>query len=318
MIRCVLRYFTGNNSYPPSSIWSSTMKKHILLLSSLVLFVASGIAFGHAGKTDKDGCHTNKKTGERHCHDKAPAVTKSSPEVSSEPVAVQVSSIPQQNSAQVKRLDYPGFTVWLDCSRRGAVKFQYNAQHDTGNAARAEDFYKDPNVPEECQQTRAEAYGHKYDRGHLVPANHLDYSKEAIKASNYMTNILPQTATMNRGAWLLTEEIIECYRDIDELLVIGGVIWGNNSDDDYFIKSHGVATPDSFWKVIIRGKSGDERVMSWIVPNSTEATKKNLDQYLVAPAEIEKITGEKLPIPEYLRHEKPKASWLIPKGCNKS
>lgn len=295
------------------------MKKHILLLSSLTLLIASGLAFGHAGKTDKDGCHTDKKTGERHCHDKSSSKDEKSDSNSNKESAqkIDTSTTFTSNSDQYKRIDYPGFIIWLDCSKRGAIKFQYNAQHDTGNESRLEDFYKDPNVPEECQQTSAAAYGHKYDRGHLVPANHLDYSKEAIKASNYMTNILPQTATMNRGAWLLTEEIIECYRDIDELLVIGGVIWGNNPADDYFIKSHGVATPDAFWKVIIRGKSGDERVMSWIVPNSTEATKKNLDQYLVAPAEIEKITGEKLPIPEYLRHEKPKASWLIPKGCNK-
>ena len=30
---------------------------------------------------------------------------------------------------------------------------------------------------------------------------------------------------MNRGIWLLTKEIPECYRDIDELLIIGGVLW---------------------------------------------------------------------------------------------
>ena len=42
--------------------------------------------------------------------------------------------------------------------------------------------------------------------------------------------ILPQSANMNRGAWLLTEEIVECYRDIGELLVIGGVVWGDSRD----------------------------------------------------------------------------------------
>ncbi|MDD2863959.1 MAG: DNA/RNA non-specific endonuclease, partial [Methylococcales bacterium] len=91
------------------------------------------------------------------------------------------------------------------------------------------------------------------DREHLVPANHLDYSANAIKATNNMTNILPQAANMNRGAWLQTEKIIECYRDIDELLVICGVIWGNNPADDYFVQSHGVKTPDAFWKVVMRG-----------------------------------------------------------------
>ena len=114
------------------------------------------------------------------------------------------------NAAEIKRLDYEGFTVWVDCEKRGAVKFQYNAQRDTGNFKRKKSFYYDPDLPKNCQQTSTKSYkepGQRYDRGHLVPANHLDYSKKAIKQSNYMTNILPQAANMNRGAWLLTEEI---------------------------------------------------------------------------------------------------------------
>lgn len=266
----------------------------------------------------------------------------SSEDVSAENTADKKSSLPLKppidkpkgtgaaNQAEIKRhgdilkLDYEGFTVWLDCSKRGAVKFQYNAQHDTGNQPRAEKFELDPNVPSECQQTSAASYsgkganGETYDRGHQVPANHLDYSAVAIKQTNFMTNILPQAANMNRGAWLQTEEIIECYRDIDELLVIGGVIWGNNPKDDYFLSSHGVATPDAYWKVIVRGKGQDERAIAWIVPNSQAATRKNLDNYLVTIDELEKATGEKIPVADYAKHEKPKSSWPIPVGCNKS
>jgi endonuclease G len=217
----------------------------------------------------------------------------------------------------ILKLDYEGFMVWLDCERHGAVKFQYNAQHDMGSEARASSFRMDPDVPRECQQRSAAAYGNGYDRGHQVPANHLDASPVAIRQGNFMTNILPQVSQMNRGAWLLTEEIVECYRDIDELLVIGGVIWGNNPDDDYFLQSHGVATPDAFWKVIIRGTGEDERAIAWIVPNSTEATKRNLDRYLVTIDEIERLTGEKIPVADYAKHDKPSASWMIPSGCDK-
>ena len=234
-----------------------------------------------------------------------------------EPIAAQSNS-KITPLGKVLKLDYPGFTVWLDCSKRGAIKFQYVAQHDTGNAKRYDKFFLDPNVPAECQQTTANAYGQGYDRGHQVPANHLDASDETIKATNTMTNILPQAANMNRGAWLQTEEIIECYRDIAELLVIGGVIWGNNPEDDYFVQSHGIKTPDAYWKVIIRGTGQDERAIAWIVPNTQEATRKRLDAYLVSVDEIERVTGEKLPIAEYAKHDKPSQSWVIPRGCNKS
>ena len=52
----------------------------------------------------------------------------------------------------VMQLEYEGFTVWVDCEKRGAVKFQYNAQRDTRNHKRSSDFFLDPNVSKECQQ----------------------------------------------------------------------------------------------------------------------------------------------------------------------
>jgi endonuclease G, mitochondrial len=73
------------------------------------------------------------------------------------------------------------------------------------------------------------------------------------------------------------------------LLVIGGVIWGDDVTDDHFVLSHGVATPSALWKVIIRGT---DRVIAWVVPNTKEATHKRLDQYLVTVEELEQWTGE--------------------------
>lgn len=242
------------------------------------------------------GCGTNKKAPIYPATDST-AVTKNS-----------------QHGELLKR-EYEGFTVWLDCAERAAVKFLYNAQRDTGNEPRRDKFSFDPEVPRECQQTSTKGYGNHYDRGHQVPANHLDHSAMAIKQSNYMTNILPQAEAMNRGAWLLTEEITECYRDIDDLWVLGGVIWGNNPEDDYFVDSHGVRTPDAFWKVIIR--SNDEAI-AWIIPNSSQATRDNLDDYLVSVAEIEKITGEKIPVADEVRIKKLRYSWMLPIGCQKN
>lgn len=235
------------------------------------LLTTTSVVNAHPGGVNADGCHNNRKTGDYHCHknsgaasarDKAPT-----PSMPSTPSSIVT------RSHNLLKLDYEGFTVWLDCNERAAVKFRYNAQRDHGSLKRYDQFMFDPNVPRECQQYSSKAYGHGYDRGHQVPANHLDYSTVAIKQSNYMTNILPQTAPMNRGAWALIEEIVECYRDIDELLIMGGVVWGNNTEDDYFVQSHGIRTPDAFWKVVIRGIGQDERAIAWVIPNSTEATK---------------------------------------------
>jgi len=282
---------------------------------SLVLLLISNPLFAHPGGRNAEGCHTNKKTGEYHCHN-GELKSKTPPSVV-EAVASSANAAQTRRNGNLLQLDYEGFTLWVDCARHGAVKFRYNAHRDSGSAKRYDKFFLDPSVPAECQQTTAKAYGHDYDRGHLVPANHLDASPAAIKATNTMTNILPQAANMNRGAWLLTEEIIECYRDIDELLVIGGVIWRDNPGDDYFVESHGVKTPEAFWKAVIRGSGQDERAIAWVVPNSAEATKKRLDDYLVAISDLERVTGEKIPVADYAKHDKPAHSWMIPRGCDK-
>ncbi|MBB1488167.1 DNA/RNA non-specific endonuclease [Oceanospirillum sediminis] len=226
-------------------------------------------------------------------------------------------------SDQIIRLDYTGFTIWLDCEQRGAVRFRYNAQRDTGNAKRHHKFYLDKKIPENCRQLSSKSYKGKfpegrYDRGHLVPANHMDSDPAAIKDSNYMSNIIPQSANANRGAWLRTEEIIECHRDQEELLVIGGVVWGNDSSDDHFLHSHGIRTPDAMWKLILKGTPGNEQIISWIVPNKEDARRKKLDDYLVSIKEIEQLTGEKIrEIPDNLKNYTASKSWSLPKNCNK-
>jgi hypothetical protein len=135
-----------------------------------------------------------------------------------------------------------------------------------------------------------------------------------MTATRFLKSPRRSMALMAIMTLCLTEEIVECYRDIDELLVLGGVIWGNNPADDYFVQSHGVKTPDAFWKVVVRG---DGRAIARIVPNTKDAVEAKLDSYLVTVEAIEKRTGEMLPITGYARTTKPKGSWVVPIGRNK-
>jgi hypothetical protein len=40
----------------------------VKLLCALALLSACGLAAAHSGGTDAQGCHTNRKTGDYHCH----------------------------------------------------------------------------------------------------------------------------------------------------------------------------------------------------------------------------------------------------------
>jgi endonuclease G, mitochondrial len=75
------------------------------------------------------------------------------------------------------------------------------------------------------------------------------------------------------------------------LPVIGSLICGNHPDNDHFVDSHGINTP--------------------------EATKKRLDHYLVSVDDPEPQTGEKIPVADYVKHDKSDISWLIPYGCHR-
>lgn len=209
--------------------------------------------------------------------------------------------VPVLAHSEVLRLDYSGFTIWLDCDKHAAVMFRYNAQRDMGDLPRKSSFKLDPDVPDTCQQRRGYSYKTaegemKYDRGHMVPANHLDHDPVGIEQSNYMTNILPQTRQLNRGAWYETEKIIECARDTEELLVVGGPIWYKNNSKDkskaILQDSHAIQIPDAYWKVVI----GHKRHIAWIFPNDNSVKRGQLGQYAVSVADIEYVTHQSIPI----------------------
>lgn len=95
----------------------------------------------------------------------------------------------------------------------------------------------------------------------MVSANHMDQSDISIKESMHMTNIMPQTATLNQQAYLAVEDIFECQRDVTNLNSIVGIIMGTNTTNDIFLTTHGVRTPDHYWRIIEK-EDGD--VISWI------------------------------------------------------
>jgi len=140
-----------------------------------------------------------------------------------------------------------------------------------------------------------------HDRGHQVPANNWDGDKSIVTATNYMTNILPQAAQMNRGAWLRTEMLTECWRQEQPLTVIGGAVyitdpsihnvkeWGEIDRSNWFMESHYVKNPAYYWKIVVAKETELEwggAIAFWI-PNHESASAKKIDDYIVPIKELE-------------------------------
>ncbi|QKW56750.1 DNA/RNA non-specific endonuclease [Stenotrophomonas sp. NA06056] len=224
--------------------------------------------------------------------------------------------------AQVVTLNKGGFVLTYDCSIHSATRYEYTLVADTGSAARPSSFYRDPDLPAGCLgQTSTSSYASVqsgYDRGHLVTSNHMDYDATYIRRANYMTNIVPQVSSFNQGIWVKAENVAECYRDIAPVDVYGGVVYGDASND-YFLASHGIPTPEFFWKTIITKdpNTGTAKAISWIIPNETGLG--SLDSYLVTIADLEELLGASyvaINAPASLKNMLPSTSWPLPSGCD--
>lgn len=162
----------------------------------------------------------------------------------------------------------------------------------------------------------------------MVPANHLDHNETMLIESNFITNILPQAANMNRGAWLYTETLVECFRDVETLSVIGGAVFGYGDlvhRKDVFRSTHGVEYPVAFWKVIkgttIHPNDGS-RIAFWI-PNDQEATWHSASKWVVSIAELESNLRRFGQAESFIglstAHKKHRPSlWEFPIGCDRS
>ena len=124
-----------------------------------------------------------------------------------------------------------------------------------------------------------------YDRGHLVPARDMSFSKEAMRESFYLSNIAPQTPNFNRGIWKKLETYVRKKVVKNQKLHIfsGGILKGCQK----FIGKNKITVPLEFYKIIYNEQT--QKMIAFIIPN--EKGTKNLEGYIVSVDSIENITG---------------------------
>ena len=238
-----------------------------------------------------------------------------------------------QNNEKYVTINFEHYELEFNCERGGYNHFSYTTVPDSGELNRYPTFKGYEYIIESCNYQGDVAKASQntdtykspkgkstYDRGHGVHQNIWDHNKEYMKQTNYMINIVPHESKQNRqGLWRYTEKLTECLRGDknnkgDTLYVIGGNIWGNDTSNDYFVKSHNVQTPDELFKIIINEK--ENIAYSWIIPNNNIANARNANDYIVSIADIEKAIGYQFAdIPEQLRYVK-QSTPRLPKGCS--
>ncbi len=167
-----------------------------------------------------------------------------------------------------------------------------------GSAPRQDDFRPDSTLPTGWYQVTDNDYsGSGYDRGHLSPSGDRTRSVADNSATFLMTNMMPQLAANNQGAW----EDLESYcRTLagqgNELYIMAGPT-GNIGT----IAGGRVVVPQVTWKVVLvipNGTNDLERInkqtraFGIIVPNQPPINiNAPWRQYRVTVEAIENLTG---------------------------
>jgi endonuclease G len=105
-----------------------------------------------------------------------------------------------------------------------------------------------------------------YDRGHMKPAADSKSSESSMADSFLMSNVAPQTPSLNRGSW---KQLEETARDWSHEHGAIYVVCGPGEKDLSTLGSGQVGVPDEFWKAVLR-VAPDTACIAFLMPNTME------------------------------------------------
>ena len=166
------------------------------------------------------------------------------------------------------------------------VAWELTATEVSGTFPRDDNFRGDDNVIGSAEKWDYSYSG--YDRGHMAPAGDMKWSAKAMDESFYMTNMCPQTKSLNTGAWKRLEEKCRQWAEIDSaIIVICGPIVTDPINE--YIGDSKVAVPQRFFKVILSPYIENPRGIGFIMPNAK--VPGGMQAAAVSIDEVEQVTG---------------------------
>ena len=203
---------------------------------------------------------------------------------------------------KIKEIALPTPIQGEEIVNHSAYTLSYNDEHEQPNwvihmvtkdilygaVSRTNDFRPDPNL--KCGSMDSVDYWNSgFDRGHLAPSADFRWSLNALSESYYYSNMSPQVADLNRGAWSkLENQGREWSLDCNELFVVTGPVLKPNLPKVQQ-GSFRLSIPEYNYKIFVDLYGPEYKAIAFIMPN------KKIDDpimnYVVSIDEIEKKTG---------------------------
>lgn len=167
------------------------------------------------------------------------------------------------------------------------VAYELTKEETRGDVERTDYFDVDPTL--KGRQARFADYSHTgYDRGHMAPAGDMKWSKEAMDACFYLTNICPQNHNLNKGDWNDLENACRRWaRRYGRAWIVTGPIV--TSREPKTIGDRHVVVPDAFFKVVLAPNGKKYEGIAFVMDNKA-GNGQYMDDYCTID-EVENLTG---------------------------
>jgi len=131
--------------------------------------------------------------------------------------------------------------------------------------------------------------GSGFDRGHMVPAADMAFSRDAMEESFLMSNMVPKVPAFNNGIWRELEENVRdwAYKN-NRLYIVSGVVL-NKGISGKIGKKNKVGIPNYLFKVILDLDDPELKAIAFIIDN--KLSTRRLSEYAVSIDALEALTG---------------------------
>lgn len=166
------------------------------------------------------------------------------------------------------------------------VAWYLTADHSDGPVPRSNDYREDLDVPSP-RATNEDYKKVPWTRGHMCPAGDNKWDERAMSETFLLSNMCPQTASLNTGLWNRLEQSCRVWaKKYGGIYIVCGPVLLNREHET--IGENRVVAPEAFFKVILC-LQGKPKAIGFIVRNNEGKKKK--DQFVNTVDEVERITG---------------------------
>ena len=161
-----------------------------------------------------------------------------------------------------------------------------------GDTPRQNDFRADSDLPADFFQVDASDYsGSGFDRGHITPS--ADRTASVTDNSNtfYMTNMIPQAPSNNRGVWASFENHLRTLLTSKDLYIYAGGrgTGGDGSNGFATTIEPGITVPSHTWKTVLVVDGGetpdqvseDDYTITLDIPNSQSVAETSWQDWVI-------------------------------------